>query len=194
MKDILVKKIVEFHPGFSKSELEAGLDMFKLKEFKARDILTPAGEITRNLYLSDKSISRCFYIDKEGKEQTLWMKPEQTFFTEFKSFTHQSASMFSLQFYEDTSAYYISRDSLLQLYQKSKDWALFGAFLTEKLHVTLIDVFVNLLANDATQNYRYIEYAFPRFIQVAPLKDIASMLQVSQVSLSRIRSGTQLKS
>ena len=90
-------------------------------------------------------------------------------------------------------AYCISRQDLLKLYSESKDWALFGVLLTERLHVTLIDVFVNLLANDATQNYQYIEYAFPRFIQVAPLKDIASMLQMSQVSLSRIRSGTQVK-
>ncbi|MEL6661032.1 MAG: Crp/Fnr family transcriptional regulator, partial [Bacteroidota bacterium] len=62
-----------------------------------------------------------------------------------------------------------------------------------RVHITLIDVFVNLLANDATRNYQYIEYMFPRFLQVAPLKDIASMLQVSQVTLSRIRAGTQTK-
>ncbi|MEM6805542.1 MAG: hypothetical protein AAF696_29365 [Bacteroidota bacterium] len=87
----------------------------------------------------------------------------------------------------------ISRKNLLYLFQESKNWAQFGVFLTEQLHITLIDVFVNLLANDATRNYQYIEYMFPRFIQVAPLKDIASMLQISQVSLSRIRAGKQLK-
>ena len=87
--------------------------------------------------------------------------------------------MFSLQFYEETKALCISRVNLLKLYKESNDWALFGVLLTEKLHVTLIDVFVNLLANDATDNYKYIEYTFPNFIQVAPLKDIASMLQVS---------------
>ena len=87
----------------------------------------------------------------------------------------------------------IRRKDLLQLFQTSNNWAIFGVHLTEELHATLIDVFVNLLANDATSNYRYIEYAFPRFIQIAPLKDIASMLQISQVSLSRIRSGNQRK-
>lgn len=98
-----------------------------------------------------------------------------------------------LQFYEKTDVYLISRENLLQLFKTSNNWALFGIYLTEQLHVTLIDVFVNLLANDATRNYEYIAYAFPRFLQVAPLKDIASMLKVSQVTLSRIRSGNQLK-
>ncbi len=134
-----------------------------------------------------------FYVDSDGQEQTLWMKPEKTFITEYKSFANEDKSQFSLQFYEDTKVLMISRKNLLHLYSTSKNWALFGIFLTEKVHITLIDVFVNLISNDATRNYQYIEYAFPRFIQVAPLKDIASMLQISQVSLSRIRAGNQLK-
>jgi len=121
------------------------------------------------------------------------MKPERTFITEFKSFSNQSNSQFSLRFYEKTTAMLISRENLITLYKNSENWALFGIFLLEKVHVSLIDVFVNLLSNDATNNYRYIEYAFPRFIQVAPLKDIASMLQISPVTLSRIRAGKQLK-
>ncbi len=193
MKNKLLQEILNFHPSFSKEVLNNGIEYFELKEFKAKDIISESGKISNYLFFAESSISRSFYIDSKGNEQTLWMKPENTFITDFKSFTDQSPSMFSLQFYEDTSAYCISRQNLLKLYRESKDWALFGVLLTEKLHVTLIDVFVNLLANDATQNYRYIEYAFPRFIQVAPLKDIASMLQVSQVSLSRIRSGTQVK-
>ena len=193
MKDKLIQEILNYHPAFPKEELEKGLEYFELKNFKSKDIISQSGKICNYLFFAESSISRCLYTDQNGNEQTLWMKPEQTFITDFKSFTNQAPSEFSLQVYEDTSIYCISRQNLLQLYQNSKDWGLFGVLLTEKLHVTLIDVFVNLLANDATQNYRYIEYAFPRFIQVAPLKDIASMLQVSQVSLSRIRSGTQLK-
>ncbi|MEM7039517.1 MAG: Crp/Fnr family transcriptional regulator, partial [Bacteroidota bacterium] len=157
-------------------------------------LVSTAGEVADHLFFADKSITRCYYLDQEGAEQTLWMKPEQTLITEYKSFVNREPSMFRLQFYEDTEAFLISRDALLKLYRTSPNWAIFGALLTEKVHITLIDVFVNLLANDATRNYQYIEYMFPRFIQVAPLKDIASMLQVSPVTLSRIRAGKQLKS
>lgn len=101
--------------------------------------------------------------------------------------------MFNLQFYEDSDVSCIHRKKLMELYANSTDWALFGINLTEAVHVTLTDVFVNLLSNDATCNYQYIEYAFPRFLQVAPLKDIASMLQVSPVTLSRIRAEKQTK-
>lgn len=193
MKEHLKKEILKFHPEFDLGSLDDGMDSFELKTFKAKDIILEAGSVCENLYFTDKSITRCFYKDQEGVDQTLWMKPEQTFLTEYKSFVHQSPSGFSLQFYEDTNVMCISRAKLLELYKKSNDWALFGNLLTEHVHITLIDVFVNLLANDATRNYQYIEYMFPRFIQVAPLKDIASMLQMSQVSISRIRAGKQVK-
>ncbi len=193
MKTTIAQEILKFHPDFSEEALNLGLDRFERKTFKAKDIVSLSGEVSTYLFFAESSISRCFYFDEEGNEQTLWMKPEQTFITEYKSFVSQTPSTFNLQFYEDTVAYCITRKNLLELYQESKDWALFGLLLTEKLHVVLIDVFVNLLANDATRNYQYIEYMFPRFIQVAPLKDIASMLQISPVSLSRIRAGTQTK-
>ncbi len=193
MRTIITKELLKYNPSFSEAEIELGLSLFEEKEFKANSLISQIGEICQYIFFTESSITRCFYNDAEGKEQTLWMKSEQSFITEYKSFVNGSKSEFSLQFYEDTKVLMISRANLLKLYSESKNWALFGISLTEQVHITLIDVFVNLLSNDATRNYQYIEYAFPRFLQVAPLKDIASMLQMSQVSLSRIRAGNQLK-
>jgi len=187
MREAIIHEILKYYPKFSKEILHRGVDYFELKEFKAKEIILSAGKKCEYLFFAESSISRCFYIDDDGTEQTLWMKPEKTFITDYKSFVSQEPSMFSLQFYENTKAYCINRNKLMQLYKEYNDWALFGIHLTEALHVILIDVFVNLLANDATKNYQYIEYMFPRFIQVAPLKDIASMLQISP------RAGTQTK-
>ncbi|MEL6255074.1 MAG: cyclic nucleotide-binding domain-containing protein [Bacteroidota bacterium] len=193
MKGKLIQELQKCNSSFTEEDIELGLTSFEEINCKANTIISEAGSVCEYLFFAENSIIRCYYKDEEEQEHTLWMKPEQTFVTEYKSFVHEEASQFSLQFYEETQVYRISRKNLLQLFQENKNWALFGVYLTEKVHITLIDVFVNLLANDATRNYQYIEYMFPRFIQVAPLKDIASMLQISQVSLSRIRAGTQLK-
>jgi CRP-like cAMP-binding protein len=191
MTNLLIEELKKVKPNFSESELKKGLDFFEFKNIKAKSIIAESGKVCDYLFFTDKSITRCFYLDSNGNEQTLWMKPEQTFLTEYKSFVSELPSDFSLQVYEDSNILCINRKNLLKLYSESIEWAQFGVSLTENLHVTLIDVFVNLLANDATKNYQYIEYMFPRFIQVAPLKDIASMLQITPVSLSRIRAGKQ---
>ena len=193
MRETLIAEIKSYHPDFSDEALAIGLTAFEPVTFSPKSLVLKPGNICEFLVFAESSITRCFYYDGEGKEQTLWMKPEQTLLTEYKSFVYQTPSEFGLQFYEETQAYLISRNRLMELYREHKDWALFGIAMTEKVHITLIDVFVNLLANDASRNYQYIEYQFPRFLQVAPLKDIASMLQVSQVTLSRIRAGTQTK-
>ncbi len=193
MKEQIISALQKINPSFSSEEIEEGLQYFEVRTFNAKEIISEEGKVSNYLFFAESSITRCFYEDSEGKEKSLWMKPEQTFIAEYKSFTTREKSTFNLQFYEKTNAYLISRGNLLHLFKTSNNWALFGIYLTEQLHVTLIDVFVNLLANDATRNYQYIQYAFPRFLQVAPLKDIASMLNVSQVTLSRIRSGNQLK-
>lgn len=193
MNALLQEAIKSYHPDFPAEELEAGLAYFEQRSFKAKEKVLEIGNPAEHLLFAKSAISRCYYLNQEGEEQTLWMKPEKTFITEYKSFVSQEPSNFALQFYEDTEACIISRSKLMELYAQYNSWALFGLKLTESLHVILIDVFVNLLANDATQNYRYIEYAFPRFLQVAPLKDIASMLNISPISLSRIRAGNQTK-
>lgn len=189
----LKREILNLHPGFNEEELLKGLSFFELKSVKAKDYASQEGTVCDQLFFPISSIMKCYSTTPDGDDHVLWMKPEGTFVTEYKSFVSGKPSIFNLQYYEDSEVFSISRSSLMKLYSNSTDWALFGIRLTEAVHVTLIDVFVNLLANDATRNYQYIEYMFPRFIQVAPLKDIASMLQISQVSLSRIRSGTQKK-
>jgi CRP-like cAMP-binding protein len=193
MSNIIKSEILKVHPFFETSKLDKIGGIFKSKHFNAKEHILREGHVCDHLILAENSVTRCYYTGEEGKEHTLWMKPEKTFLTEYKSFVHRNPSTFNLQFYEDTLVYYIHRDDLLKLYKSDNDWAQFGLYLTEHLHITLIDVFVNLLSNDATRNYQYIAYAFPKFLQVAPLKDIASMLQVSQVTLSRIRAGTQTK-
>lgn len=193
INELIISELLTYDISFSKDELDLGLSLFEKKTFNANEYISSIGGVCEYLFYAEKSITRCFYLDSNGEEQTIWMKPEKLFITDYKSFVYKEKSQFSLQFYEKTDVMMISRENLEHLYKTSKNWALFGIKLTEKAHITLIDVFVNLLANDATSNYQYIEYMFPKFIQVAPLKDIASMLQISQVSLSRIRAGKQLK-
>lgn len=189
----LADAIRAVNPDFDEPNLQEGLEKFESTSIKAKEVILESGKNCNHLFFAPRSIIRCYYLNEKGEDHTLWMKPEGSLLTEYKSYVSRESSTFSLQCYEDSELFRIHRDDLFELYKSRSDWAIFGINLTEAVHVSLIDVFVNLLSNDATRNYQYIAYAFPRFLQVAPLKDIASMLQISQVSLSRIRSGTQTK-
>ena len=87
MTEQIKKEILSIHPNFNKEELDNGLSYFEEKFYKAKDIISEKGKITEYLYFANSSVIRCYYNDKNGDEQTLWMKPEKTFSTEYKSFT-----------------------------------------------------------------------------------------------------------
>ena len=138
--DNIRKELLTYNPNFSQQEIDEGLSLFELRTFPANTIVTKAGEVCDYILFAESSITRCFYKDHEGQNQTLWMKPEKTFLTEFKSFSNRDKSQFSLQFYEETTAYMISRDNLMQLYKTSQNWALFGISLMERCQRAVSDV------------------------------------------------------
>ena len=189
----LIEEILKFHPGFSDRELSAGLEFFELKKFKAGDVILKEGEVAEYLFFAIGSITRCYLYNESGNEKTLWMEPEKMFITDFESFIKGAVSKYNLQFYENSDVYLIKRKDLLWLYENYIDWTVLDIRLMEGYHIRTLDLFRIMFRNDAKRNYKFIEQYYSRFLKVAPLKDIASMLNLSTVLLSRIRTGTQTK-
>ena len=180
-------KILEYHPAFNKQHLIDGLNLFSLEKVIAGTKIVATGEIADKLFISNKSISRCYFTKDNGEEQTLWIEPEMRFLADFESFKSGTPSKYNIEFYEDSELYYIERASVLDLYNRYHDWALFGIQIMEE-YLLYTFVFTNLIHfNDARQNYDLIVKQFPRFLKVVPLKHIASRLNMSQVHVSRIR-------
>lgn len=189
----LKEEILKINSTFSEEELEAGLRLFEKRSFTARDNILTMGNPCDFLYFAEQSISRCYFKDELGEEKTLWMEPAKMFITDFESFIKGNPSQCYLQFYQDSDVWIISRKNLLFLYENHKNWTIFGIKLMEEYHMRILDLFMILFRNDASENYQFIEEKYREFLQVAPLKDIASMLNVSPVTLSRIRAGKQKK-
>ncbi len=192
-QEVLKQEILKFYPNFSSDELKIGLDFFNKRSYKAKDYILQEGKISNMLFFANSSVSRCFYYNENGEEKTVWMEPEQIFITDFESFIKNCPSKYYLQLYQDTSAWVIYRKDLFRLYENYKDWAIWGIRLMEYYHVRILDLFTIMFRNSASENYQFIEQHFSHFLQIAPLKDIASMLNLSPITLSRIRAGTQTK-
>lgn len=191
-QDVLTQQILHYYPNFSPDALAEGLSFFQLKTFKSGQLILKEGSACSQLFFAHSSIVRCFYYDRNG-ERTAWMEPEKMFVTDFESFIKGTPSKYYLQFYQDTEVWVIARKNLLYLYEHYKDWAGWGIKLMEDYHVRILDLFTIMFRNNASENYQFIEDYFADFLKVAPLKDIASMLNLSPVTLSRIRAGTQTK-
>lgn len=191
--ELLKNYILQFYPDFPSESLETGLALFKRKTFKANTTILNEGEVCDFLFFAEESITKCFYLNNDEEEEVVWIEPEGIFLTDFESFTQGTPSQYNLLFYQTTDVWMISREVLLSLYENDHNWAIFGIKIMEFMQNRLFWLFMALFRNDASKNYAFIEEHFLPFLRIVPLKDIASMLHVSPVSISRIRAGSQRK-
>ncbi len=192
-KHLLQVKILQLHPQFNKEILEIGLRKFKCMQVQAGDHIVNSGDVISELFVAEKSISRAYRTSENGEEQTLWIEPELKFLTDMESFRNGMPNHMNIQLYEDSEVMYIDRKDLLELYAKYHDWSLFGNALMEEYLIYVFSITNLMFSNDATSNYQLIAQSYPRFLEVVPLKHIASRLNVTPITISRIRKDKQVK-
>lgn len=135
----------------------------------------------------ENSITRCYFVDKDGEERTVWLEEQSTVITEYESFSSQTVSKCDICCYEDSAVYSIDKENLMKLYARYHDWALFGLLVMEEHYVNLLKFGNTINFNNASENYDLVESYFSRYLDVVPLKHLASWLNISAVHLSRIR-------
>lgn len=190
-KDFIKQKVLSYKPDFDLKILELGLEKFQVSHYKSGDFILKAGEVCKGIFMVESSITRCYFVDKDGEEKTIWLEPQSTVITEYESFSTQTTSRCEICCYEDSFVYSIDKENLMMLYGLYHDWAIFGLLVMEEHYVNLLK-FRNLISfNNASENYNFIESYFSRYLDIVPLKHLASLLNITPVHLSRIRKENQ---
>lgn len=186
-KDFAKGKVLSYKPDFDLEILELGLDEFEVWDCKSGAFILKAGEVCKRIFMVENSITRCYFVDKDGEEKTMWLEQESTVITEYESFSSQTVSKCDICCYEDSMVYSIEKEKLMKLYAKYHDWAIFGLLVMEEHYVNLLKFSNTRSFNKASENYDLVESYFSRYLDVVPLKHLASWLNISPVHLSRIR-------
>ncbi len=186
-KNFIREKVLSYKPDFDLEILEAGLAEFNVSHCVGGDLILKAGEICKSIFMVENSITRCYFTDQEGDEKTIWLEPEKMVITDYESFRTQTASRCDIYCYEDSAVYSIEKQNLMKLYAKYHDWAIFGLLVMEEHYCNLLALRNTLSFNSANENYDLIKSYSSRYLDVVPLKHLASWLNISAVHLSRIR-------
>ncbi len=181
----LIKHINSFQELDTKTE-QAIKKYFVKEIFKKNDFILEEGKTCKNISLIKSGLVRRFYIN-EGKDITEWLYYDYQWLTSTASFIHQKPSLEYLQACEETELYSLSYSNE----QKLLEYPLFAKF-----HIKLLRNFVasfnefrhtyNLIPT--REKYKFLLSNFPEIIKRGKLKHVASMLDISQETLSRIRS------
>jgi CRP-like cAMP-binding protein len=137
-----------------------------------------------------KGAARYFYTNDQGKEINTWFSLDTQIISDAPSLVNQTVSEESIQLIEDSEMYSIEYAALQTLLQKHHSFALWYIKLVELHYVSQIeDRISDLQFLDAKQRYQKLLSLYPDITNRVSLGNIASYLNITQETLSRIRSG-----
>jgi len=164
---------------------EAIKNCFVKEFFPKNEFLLKKGQVCKKIQFISSGLVRRFYL-ADGIESTKWLYHDRHWITSMASYFNQQPAFEYFQACEDTTVYSLSYSDEQALLK----YPLFLNFHVEFLRRSIANfdefhfVFGQL---PAREKYLYLLEKFPLIIQRAKLKHIASLLNISQEALSRIR-------
>lgn len=159
---------------------------FELKELKKKEFLLDEGKICNFLAYVEKGTIRHFHI-KDGIEKTCDISFENSWVTDFQSFTHNTSCIMNLQALENTTVFLIKKEDLSELYDKCNKYETFGRIMVEQVVQRATEIAMSLSSEKPEERFQNLLRRQPDLLQKVPQKYIANFIGISPESLSRIR-------
>ncbi|HEY8929523.1 MAG TPA: Crp/Fnr family transcriptional regulator [Mucilaginibacter sp.] len=152
-----------------------------------KTILLQEGNIARKIYFICKGFARSFYIDRDGREHTLWFMGGGDLMLSVYGFYRQQPAAENIELLEDSMLLSLTWELVQTVYKDFPEFNFHGRLLTEKYYLQSEERAILLRTRNPAARYASLMATHPEILQKAPLKDIASYLNINQETLSRIR-------
>lgn len=160
-------------------------------KFAKGDIILKEGEVCKNIYWVAKGLVREFYY-KNGKELTEYMATENNICMCIESLFREQPTRLQLMALEQTVLYAMPKHVLEAVAMKSVNiQILYRKILEESLIYSQIHADM-LRFESAPDRYAKLVKRNPQLVLRAPLVYIASYLQMTPETLSRVRTAATL--
>jgi CRP-like cAMP-binding protein len=187
---ITIEEIIQEIYCLPNAVLEEVLEHFQYLELPKNYYLLKPGKTCKHLWFMTKGAARYFYTNDQGKEMNTWFSLDTQIISDTTSFVKQEPSEESIQLIEDSEMFAIDYVSIQSLLQKHHSFAIWYIKLVETNYVSQIeDRIADLQFLDAKQRYQKLLSLYPNITNRLSLGNIASYLNITQETLSRIRAG-----
>jgi CRP-like cAMP-binding protein len=166
--------------------LQAFLNKGNTREVSKSEKLISKGEICTNLFFILKGAVRSYYF-KDDKDITISFSMEGEFITSMSSFISQSPSYENIEALEDCKLWHISHQDLMGLFDTHRDLERVYRLILEAYYIRVEEQLIFSKFKNARERYEELLQQNPEIIQKASVGQIASFLDMSIETLSRIR-------
>lgn len=183
-----MKELIRFINQYQEidNETEEAIKRYFVKEvYRKNEFLLEEGKVCSKISFISSGLVRRFSID-DGTDITKWLYYDTHWVASLFSYFRQKPSVEYLQACEETTVYSLSYENEQILLKYPKFLQFHVKFLRNS--IAAFDEFHFVFGSmSAQEKYHYILDKFPLMIKKAKQKHVASLMNVSQETLSRIR-------
>lgn len=154
--------------------------------FAPREHLLREGRCAPTIHFIVSGLVRLYY-NEDGRELVRGFDYENRFVTAYDSVLTGEAATFSVQALEPTHTLAFTGDVLRAMYARHPCWDRFGRRILEAQWIRQADKLRRFRVHTPEQHYRLLIARGSPLIDRVPLNQLASFLQVTPETLSRIR-------
>lgn len=183
-----MQQLIDYIERFVKLDSKAIRELENLAEiesFTKNQYILEQGQRCNKIWFLKKGMVRKYQIC-DGKEITAWIHTENDTFTSLQSYAQNILADEFLQACEETEVIGITKSNSEKL-AKFPQFMIFSNALMEKEFVNIDKHTKALNQRDAKGKYEYLREIAPEMIKRAKLGHFASIIGVTQETLSRIR-------
>jgi CRP-like cAMP-binding protein len=171
----------------SNEDLSLILSFFKPLKKNKNELLIAPGQISQHTYFVVKGCLRIFFENLEGKEVTRYIAFENQFATALIAYITHLPSTEYIQAIESSELLYITHNDFNYLLETIPNWRKFYTNYLEKAYVSNANRVMSITTLDAVERYNQLLKINPKIVSRLPKKIVASYINVSQETLSRIK-------
>ncbi len=153
---------------------------------KKGELIAEEGKTSKHLYFLASGVART-YLYLNGKDVTHWIALENSLITSWHSYILEKPSSEYVELTEDSQLVELSKDNWEVLYQKHPELERFSRRVLEQEMAVIDEFYKGYYFLKAKEKYELLVETIPNITQKANLGHIASMLGITQETLSRIR-------
>ncbi len=170
----------------AQEEQEIG-ELFIQEKFPKKHFLFQQGDICRHVFFLEKGLARYYYNSDKGREITGWFFAEIQFISAMDSFFLNNPTKNYCELLEDSIVYSIKHSDLEEMLNKNHAMSIF-LFRTMYWEVKKLTEFLFCIRfQTAQERYKILLHNYPFIFQRVPFQYIASYLNITPETLSRLR-------
>lgn len=156
------------------------------REVKRKTVLQQGGTVCRQFHFVEKGILRVYYY-KEGKDVTAWFAFEGMVASCIDSLFSGETTLYYIETLEDAVIHTVQYDTIERSFADYPQLERLGRLMVTQNYLLLDQRMKLIIFHTAEERYKMLLEQEPKALQKIPLHHIASYLNVTQETLSRIR-------